>query len=110
MARQIEFDYEGKKYCLEFSRDSIKLMERQGFDLESFTNKPMTMVDLAFEGAFLKNHRNVNSSKVREIYENMNDKRGLANELIAMISETYNSLFDDDENKDETKNIGWKVV
>ncbi len=109
MARQIEFEYEDKKYCLEFNRDAIKIMERQGFDLESFTNKPMTMVELAFEGAFLKNHRNINASKVKEIYENLGQKRELANELITMISETYNSLFDD-ENKDDSKNISWKTV
>ena len=109
MAKQIEFEYEDKKYCLEFNRDAIKLMERQGFDIDSFTNKPMTMLELAFEGAFLKNHRGVNASKVKEIYENIGQKRELANELLAMIGETYNSLFGDD-NEDDSKNISWKTV
>ena len=109
MSRKIEFEYEDKKYCLEYNRDSIKIMERQGFDLEQFTNKPMTMVELAFEGAFLKNHRNIKAGTVKEIYSNLNQKRELANELINMISETYNSLFDDEEN-DEGKNISWKTV
>lgn len=109
MSRQIEFEYEGKKYCLEYNRDAIKIMEKQGFELETFTNKPMTMLELAFQGAFIKNHRNIKSSTILEIYTNIGQKRELANELINMISETYNSLFDD-ENIDEAKNISWKAV
>lgn len=109
MSRQIEFEYQDKKYCLEYNREAIKIMEKQGFDLESFTNKPMTMIELAFQGAFIKNHRNAKASTILEIYENIGQKRELANELLAMISETYNTLFDD-ENIDEAKNISWKAV
>jgi len=109
MSRQIKFGYEGKEYCLEYNREAIKIMEKQGFELETFTNKPMNMMELAFQGAFLKNHRNIKGSTVLDIYENMKDKRELANELLNMISETYNSLFDD-ENVDEAKNISWKAV
>ena len=109
MSKQIEFEYQDKKYCLEYNRDAIKIMEKQGFDVESFTNKPMTMIELAFQGAFLKNHRNVKMTLIQEIYDNISQKRELANELITMVGETYNSLFDD-TNGDETKNISWKAV
>ena len=109
MSRQIEFEYQDKKYCLEYNREAIKIMEKQGFDLDSFTSKPMTMIEMAFQGAFIKNHRNIKTATIQEIYENIKGKRELANELITMISETYNSLFDD-ENIDEAKNISWKAV
>lgn len=108
MSKKIEFEYEGTKYCLEYSRDAIKVMERQGFDLNKFMSQPMTSVDLAFEGAFLKNHRNIKATKVKDIYQALGNKNELANELLDMISETYNSLFEDEENSG--KNIEWKTV
>lgn len=52
MSKKIEFEYEGTKYCLEYNRDAIKIMEKQGFDLNNFMAQPMSSVDLAFEGAF----------------------------------------------------------
>lgn len=109
MSKKIEFEYEGTKYCLEYNRDAIKIMEKQGFDLNNFMAQPMSSVDLAFEGAFLKNHRNIRAAKVKEIYDGLGHKRELANELLDMISETYNSLFEDDEEK-LGKNIEWKTV
>jgi len=109
MSKKIEFEYEGTKYCLEYSRDAIKVMERQGFDLNKFMSQPMTSVDLAFEGAFLKNHRTIKAAKVKEIYEALGNKNELANELLDMISETYNTLFDDNEDSNG-KNIQWKTV
>ena len=108
MSKKIEFEYEGTKYCLEYSRDAIKVMERQGFDLNKFMSQPMTSIDLAFEGAFLKNHRNIKAAKVKDIYKALGNKNELANELLDMISETYNSLFEDEENSG--KNIEWKTV
>lgn len=108
MSKKIEFEYEGTKYCLEYSRDAIKVMERQGFDLNKFMSQPMTSIDLAFEGAFLKNHRNIKAVKVKDIYQALGNKNELANELLDMISETYNSLFEDEENSG--KNIEWKTV
>ena len=110
MSNQIEFEYKDKKYCLEYNRESIKLMEKQGFDINNFMKQPMTMVDLAFEGAFYKNHSNIKLAEIKEIFENLANKRELANQLLNMISETYNSLFDEDEEKDEnSKNIQWKI-
>lgn len=109
MSKKIEFEYEGTNYCLEYSRDAIKLMEKQGFDINRFMTQPMLSLDLAFEGAFIKNHRNIRAGKIKEIYDALGQKRELANELLDMISETYNTLFEDDEDN-SGKNIQWKAV
>ncbi len=109
MSKKIEFEYEGTNYCLEYSRDAIKLMEKQGFDINKFISQPMLSLDLAFEGAFIKNHRSIRAGKIKEIYDALEGKRELANELLDMISETYNTLFDSDE-KDSGKKIQWKTV
>lgn len=109
MSKKIEFEYEDTKYCLEYNREAIKIMEKQGFDLNGFMAQPLNSIELAFEGAFIKNHRSIRASKVKEIYEALGQKRELANQLLDMISETYNTLFED--NQDETrKNIEWKTV
>lgn len=110
MSSTIKFNYENKDYVLEFNRNSIKTMEKQGFNLESFTEQPMTMVEIAFEGAFLKNHSNITKAKVEEIYGLFKNKKALIQQLIVMIQETYSALFDDDENgEDESKKIDWKI-
>ncbi len=109
MSKKIEFEYEDAKYCLEYNRDSIKIMEKQGFDINGFMSQPMTSIDLAFEGAFIKNHRNIRASKVKEIYDALGQKKELASQLLEMISEAYNTLFED-ENEGSGKNIEWKAV
>lgn len=109
MSKKIEFEYEDKKYVLEYNRDAIKVIENQGFDFNSFTEKPMMMLDLAFKGAFIKNHRQTKNVKVEEIYNMMADKETLAKTLLEMIQETYDTLFETQESKDG-KNIGWKIV
>jgi hypothetical protein len=108
MGKTIEFKYKNTDYTLEYNRDAIKLMEKQGFDLESFTKHPMTMVDLAFEGSFLMHHAKITKKEVSEIYDLFTKKRDLVNQLIVMINETYSSLFEDN-NEDDSKNIEWKI-
>lgn len=108
MSKKIEFSYKNKDYVLEYNREVIRIMERQGFNAEKFTEQPMTMVDLAFEGSFLKNHPKTTKAEVEEIYSLFKNKRELINQLIVMIQETYSTLFDDNE-EDASKNIEWKV-
>lgn len=108
MSTKIEFSYNNKDYTLEYNRDAIRLMEKQGFNAEKFTEQPMTMIELAFEGAFIKNHAKTTRAEVEEIYALFKNKRGLINQLVVMIQETYSTLFDDNE-EDESKNIEWKV-
>jgi len=107
MSKKIEFKYQDKDYCLEYNRAAIKLMEQQGFDFSEFKTKPMTMGDLAFQGAFIKNHKDIRMNLISEIYDNLNNKPELVNVLIQMIEETYEDLYSD--NKDG-KNTEWKIV
>lgn len=108
MSTKIEFNYKNKDYTLEYNRDAIKLIEKQGFNAEKFTEQPATMVELAFEGSFIKNHAKTTRAEVEEIYSLFKNKRELINQLIIMIQETYSTLFDENE-EDDSKNIEWKV-
>lgn len=111
MNKKIEFQLDDKDYCLEYDRDSIKYMEMRGFDIESIGKMPATMIEILFEGAFYKNHKSLKKAKISEIFKQLESKTELVNQLIEMVGETYNSLFDsDDEEGSETKNKNWKIV
>ena len=109
MNKKIEFEDNGKKYILEYNRESIEILERQGFNVKEMTEKPMTMLPLAFQGLFYKNHRNVKKSFVDECYNRFKDKEKLIEIMAEMIMETYNSLTSDEDAGDKG-NITWEIV
>ena len=108
MNKKIEFDYEGKHYTLEYNRNSVALMERQGFVVDEFAKKPMIMLPLAFEGLFYKNHKSESREKIEEIYDKMKDKENLMKTIADMLNETYTSLRDEPTEKEG--NISWKIL
>ena len=91
---KINLTYDKKEYILEYNRQSVKTMESQGFVLEELTTKPMTMIPLLFQGAFIKNHRGIKRSLMDEIFEEISDKTALMEALMEMYGETLNSLTD----------------
>lgn len=108
MNKKIEFEKDGQKYVLEYTRESVALMERQGFSLEELSSKPMLMLPLAFQGLFYKNHRRVNKTFVDGVYDKFEDKEKLLETIAEMLDECYSSLTDD--NGDDKGNISWKIV
>ena len=107
MNTKIEFDKDNEHYILEYSRESIALMEKQGFSVSELTTKPMIMLPLAFEGLFYKNHRKVTKKFVDEIYEQFKNKDKLMETIGIMLEESYSSLTDEGNSKG---NIEWKIV
>lgn len=108
MNTKIKFTYKDVPYVLEYDRDSIRVMEQHGFAIEEFTKKPMLSIDIAFKGLFLKNHRRTGDKLIDEIYSNMRNKDELMNKIILMINETYDTLFDDED--EDKGNIEWDVA
>ena len=53
MNKQLRFTYDGKDYCLEYTRRSVEMMEKRGFIASDITDKPMTALPALFAGAFL---------------------------------------------------------
>lgn len=103
---KIELKYDGKEYVLEYSRQSVKTMESRGFVLDELGSKPMTMIPMLFEGAFIKNCKGVKRQVMDDIYEGIGNKTEFMQELMAMYAETLETLTDD---KDEG-NVTWAVV
>lgn len=108
MNTKINLTYKGVDYTLEYDRATIKLLEANDFDINEFLAKPLTNVDLAFAGAFIKNHRKTSQNLIDEIYKSCPKKTELMNALIKMIQETYDSLLDEPETNEG--NASWEVV
>ena len=108
MSKQINFEYEGKEYTLEFTRESIKQMEREGFLAADVVNKPMNTLPKLFAGAFKAHHRfDTKQKKIDEIFELFTNKQALIEKLAEMYSEPIESLMDD-EAIDKGNAIAWE--
>lgn len=109
MNTKINLTYKGESYTLEYNRIAVKMLEASGFVLEEFLEKPMSNIELAFAGSFVKNHKKVNQTVIDEIFNKTKDKKGLITCLQRMITECYDSLLDEPEDGDEG-NATWEVV
>jgi hypothetical protein len=109
MAKQLNFEYEGKEYTLEFTRESIKQMEREGFVASDVVNKPMNTLPKLFAGAFKAHHRfDTKQKKIDEIFELFTNKQALVEKLAEMYSEPMETLMDD-EAIDKGNAIAWEA-
>jgi hypothetical protein len=105
MSKQLRFTYEDKEYCLEFTRKSVELMEKNGFVASDITAKPMTVLPALFAGAFLANHRFVKNEVINEIFSKMTNKQELIGKLSEMYNEPIMALVDEPEESEG--NVDW---
>lgn len=107
MNTKIKLTHNGQEYVLEYDRTSVKILENNGLNIDEFLEKPMNNIELAFTGAFIKNHRNTPQTTIDEIFNGCKDKNKLIIALNNMLRETYDALLED--GKDEG-NVQWEVV
>lgn len=105
MSKQLKFTYEGKDYCLEYTRKSVETMERNGFIASDIENKPMTILPALFAGAFLANHRFVKQDVIDAIFAKMRNKGELIGKLSEMYNEPIMTLIDEPEESEG--NLDW---
>ena len=103
---KIVIKHDNKEYVLEYNRQSVRQMEGQGFVLDEITSKPMTMIPMLFEGAFIKNCKGVKRKVISDIYEGIGDKTGLLEALMEMFAETLSTLTEDNAEG----NVSWAIV
>lgn len=103
MSKRLELTYKGTDYVLEFTRDTVRRMERNGFAIDE--KKFMTFVPELFAGAFMANHRWVKRDLIDEIFDTLPNKVELINKLIEMYNEPYNALVEDPEENEG--NASW---
>ena len=105
---KITLTHNDKEYTLEYSRQSVKTMEQQGFVLDEISSKPMTMIPMMFQGAFIKNHKGIKRSLMDEIYKDIHNRSELMEALMEMYADTLSSLMDD--NTEDSGNVTWSLV
>ena len=103
---KIKLTYDGKDYELEYSRQSVKTMESRGFILDEMTSKPMTMIPMLYEGAFIKNCRGIKRQTMDDIYDGIGDKTGFIQALAELYAETLSTLTEDSEQG----NVTWAMT
>ena len=107
MAKTLEFTYKGKDYVLEYTRRSVQEMEKRGFVAADADTKPMTVLPMMFEGAFLAHHRFEKKEVIDEIFSKMSDKENLIAKLAEMYNEPIMTLLDEPNEKEG--NVNWTV-
>lgn len=96
MRKQLVIEHNGNTYTLEFTRDSVRQMEKRGFKVSDLTEFPMTYLPDLFAGAFLAHHRfNVKQKEIDEIYEAIPNKEEFVGKLAEMYSDPIAELFDE---------------
>ena len=105
---KITLTHNDKEYTLEYSRQSVKTMEQQGFVLDEISSKPMTMIPMMFQGAFIKNHKGIKRSLMDEIYKDIHNRSELMEALMEMYADTLSSLMDD--STEDSGNVTWSLV
>lgn len=103
----IVFENNGTQYTLEFTRDTIKQMERGGFSLDKAADQPITSLLTLFRGAFIAHHPRTSQAVIDEIWENLGNKDGLFEALANLYNEPMEALMKEPE--DESKKIAWRV-
>jgi hypothetical protein len=105
MSKQLRFTYQDKEYCLEYTRRSVEQMEKKGFVASEITTKPMSTLPALFAGAFLANHRFVDTKLIDEIFSKMKNKDNLIEKLAEMYNEPIMALVDEPEEAEG--NVDW---
>lgn len=114
MAKTITFTYKKTAYTLEFTRETVSMLEQNGLSLSDVQNlkdmdKPINTIMMLFTGAFLAHHRKAASitTLIDEIWETIPDKEGLLGNLIDMYVEPVESMMSEPE--EEKGKTTWTV-
>lgn len=93
-------------YILEFTRESVKHSQRNGFNIDEIDTKPMIAVPDLFYYAFRAHHRNITHEKTDKIlFEDLGGLQdGMLERLVKLYYVPFESLLNVSENDDERKN------
>lgn len=101
--KPIKFEYEGKEYTLEFTRDTVRTIEKSGFDYRNIDSKQMDSICTLFAGAFLAHHRFVKPDVIDKIYAKMPNKSALLERLAMLYMLPYEELVEEVDEKNAVK-------
>ena len=106
MSKVISFEYEDKKYELEYTLRTAGMANEDGFVLDQLGEKPALMIPKLVYWAFARHHRGITRKQTESIYEWIRDKTGFVTALGEMYAEAVNALVDDEES---AGNANWTL-
>ena len=90
----------GKVYELDFSRESVRFIENQGFKIEETFDFPNVNIPKLFYFSFRKNHKNVSLDQTEKLLDKMG---GLTEKIAVRLVDLYrqatmaNNIIQDEE-------------
>lgn len=97
---KIVIKFKDKEYTLEFNRNSVVKMERDGFEVSKAEERPLsTLVELS-RGAFIMHHPNMKDNEIDEIVDNIQNKTEFVNVLAEMYKNVVECIIKDKVNKE----------
>lgn len=106
MAKQIKLTYDGTEYTLEYTRKSVEIMEKNGFNFRDIRTAPMTTIPTLFAGAFLAHHKWVKDGVIEKIFALIPNKDDLLEKLSDMYNEPLEAMLADPE-ESEGNAVTW---
>lgn len=85
--KTLEYEVNGNKYVLTFTRASVIWAEEQGFDIRGIDSKPMSALTELFYYAFRANHPNLTKEDTDAIL--FDELGGITQEEIKRLSDMY---------------------
>ena len=108
MSKQLNFEYNGKNYCLEYTRESVRQMEREGFRSADLIEKPLLTLPKLFAGAFKAHHKfGVKAEDIEAMFNKLTNKDALLEKLVEMYNEPMEAMFSE---PDEGNAITWEAT
>ena len=109
MSKTITLTFENRAYTLEYTRESVTVMEQTGFVADDLFVRPMTMIPMLFYGAFRANHKGMKRKEVDRIYNSLENRADLISALIEMYRDSITTLMTDEESDGVEGNATWTV-
>ena len=85
--KTLEFEIDGKKYVLTFTRATVIWAEEHGFDIRDVEAKPVSSITNLFYYAFRANHPELTKEATDRIL--FDELGGLTNEEVKKLSDIY---------------------
>ena len=95
-------------YKLGYSRNTIRRMEKAGFDYTKAESSPVSTTEELFMGSFLLHHQNIKPEKIKEIYKHIPNKQVMFSKLTEMYQESIASIMKEPD-EDDSKKAVWEV-
>ena len=108
MSKQISFEYDGKRYELEYTLRTAGQANEDGFILDQLGDKPALMIPKLVYWAFNRHHKNVTRKMADDIYAEIKQKNAFIAALAEMYAEACNALVDEDDEAEG--NANWTLT